>query len=42
MHKYTIGVTNLPIATKIDSCPICLKAMLHKANKFTFSTRKAT
>jgi hypothetical protein len=33
MHKY---------ATEIDTCPICLKTKLHKANKSTSSTRKAT
>jgi hypothetical protein len=42
MHKYAISVPNLPIATEIDDCPICLKAKLHKANKSTSSTRKAT
>jgi hypothetical protein len=33
MHKYAIGVPNLPIATEIDDCPICLKAKLHKATQ---------
>jgi hypothetical protein len=43
LHKYAIGVPNLPIATEIDDCTICLKAKLvHKANKSTSSTRKAT
>jgi hypothetical protein len=42
MHEYAIGVPNLPIATEIDDCPICLKATLHKANKSNSSTRKAT
>jgi hypothetical protein len=42
MHKYAIGVPNLPIAPKIDDCPICLKVKLHKANKSTSSTLKAT
>jgi hypothetical protein len=42
MYKYAIGVPNLPIATEIDDYPICLKAKLHKANKSTASTRKAT
>jgi hypothetical protein len=42
MHEYAIGVPNLPIATEIDDCPISLKAKLHKANKSTSSTRKAT
>jgi hypothetical protein len=41
MHKCAIGVPNLPIATEIDDCPICLKAELHKANKSTSSTRNA-
>jgi hypothetical protein len=35
MHKCAIGVPTLSIATKIDDCPICLKAKLQKANKST-------
>jgi hypothetical protein len=42
MHKYAIGVPNLPIATEIENFLICLKGKLHKANKSTSSTRKAT
>jgi hypothetical protein len=39
MHRYAIGVPNLPIAAEVDDCLICLKAKLHKANKSTSSTR---
>jgi hypothetical protein len=42
MHKYAFGVPNLSIATEIDDWPICLKTKLHKVNKSTSSTRKAT
>jgi hypothetical protein len=42
MHKYAIGVFNLPIKTEINDCPIGLMAKLLKANKSTSSTRKAT
>jgi hypothetical protein len=42
MHKYAIGVFNLPIKTEINDCPIGLMAKLHNANKSTSSTRKAT
>jgi hypothetical protein len=38
MHKYAIGMPNLPIATEIDE----LKAKLHKANKSISSTRGDT
>jgi hypothetical protein len=42
MHKYPTVVPNLPIATEIDDCPICLKAKLDKAKRSTSSKRKAT
>jgi hypothetical protein len=42
MHKFAIGVSDLPIAAEIDNCPIYLKAKLPRASKSTSSTRKVT
>jgi hypothetical protein len=42
MHKYAIGIPSLPISTRIDHCSICLKVKLHKPNKSTSCTHKAT
>jgi hypothetical protein len=35
MLKYAIGIPNLPIATEIDNCRICLNAKPHEANNLT-------
>ena len=33
LHRYCRGIPNLPMSTEVDSCPVCLRAKLHKANK---------
>ena len=42
MHKYVEGVPKLPVATELDTCPICVKAKLHKADQSKSDSRHAT
>jgi GAG-pre-integrase domain len=41
LHKYAIGIPQLPLATELDKCPVCLHAKLHHANKSLEESRRA-
>ena len=41
LHKYSVGVPKLPIATELEKCPICLHAKLRHANKSLEDSRRA-
>jgi GAG-pre-integrase domain len=42
LHRYATGIPQLPIATELDKCPICLQAKLRMANRGTADSRHAT
>lgn len=42
MHQHAEGVPRVPIATELDTCPVCAHAKLRKANRGKDSTRRAT
>jgi hypothetical protein len=42
MHRYAIGVPDVPIATELDNCPVCAQAKLRKAAASKESTQHAT
>ena len=33
LHKYAQGVPSVPIASELDSCPMCVHAKLHHADR---------
>ena len=41
LHRYAQGVPPVPIATELDSCPICIQAKLRKAARGVESSRHA-
>ena len=42
MHQAARGVPNVPVATELEKCPICLQAKLRKAARGTDDSRTAT
>ena len=42
MHMYAEGVPQVPIATELDTCPICAAAKLRKAARGTADSRHVT
>jgi hypothetical protein len=42
MHEAADGVSKVPIATELDTCPVCAYAKLHKAARGQTSSRRAT
>jgi hypothetical protein len=42
LHKYARGVPHVPIATELDSCPVCAGAKLRRAACSTTDSRHAT
>ena len=42
MHKYAIGVPELPIASAADQCPTCMAAKMRKSARGQEDSRKAT
>ena len=42
MHEHADGVPKVPIATDLDTCPICVHAKLRKAARGKESSRRAT
>ena len=42
MHKFARGIPRLPIASCLDTCPICQNAKLHKSSHPKRSSRRAT
>jgi hypothetical protein len=41
-HKFADGIPIITNATDLDKCPICARAKLHKANRGTNNSRRAT
>ena len=41
LHKYLVGIPQLPLATELDKCLVCLHAMLRHANKSLEESRRA-
>ena len=42
VHRHAHGVPNVPIATELDKCPVCLHSKLRKAARGKLDTRRAT
>lgn len=42
MHRHADGVPPIPIATELDTCPVCAHAKLRKAARSKESSRRAT
>ena len=42
LHRFAKGIPNVPIATELDKCPICLAAKLSKAARGADDSRRAT
>ena len=42
MHKFADGIPKLPEANELQTCPICVRAKLHKAAKSKKDSRHAT
>jgi hypothetical protein len=41
LHKYAIGVPNVPIASELDTCPVCIQAQLRHADRSKDSSCRA-
>lgn len=42
LHRSVDGVPKVPLATELDTCPVCASAKLRKANRTSTNTRVAT
>ena len=42
LHRYVIGIPELPVAIELDKCPVCIQAKLTKAVRGKVNSRMAT